>query len=415
MIPPSAYLSDRRISPDIHSPFASGRRAFAVKEPLPLSSNGGHRLPRVLREATSFIVMDENIKTEGLFRISPLALTVEILREAYDRGQKFIMWHERDETVIFYRSERGQVLSDSMGQTEGYGVHAAAGLVKLWFRELRQPIVAQSSYRQLYDLFGDPSQPIDRNRLVELISIDSEWSLLTETSRLILTKHLLPLLARVAEFQPSNHMTQYNLATCLSPSLLRGPDPIEDAKLSAVVSRILEAAVADWNDLLAPLCHTDHSTFSESLRVPPAAEDYEDPLEDDQATASMPTPTPQTESFHAQRYGITLVDNDASDSEESRPPLPPRPRPRVSDPAEPSGSPAVRRKPAPPLEVPPRYSTIIDRPPDGEQLPAFSESPTAQSPTAGDFELEPRNDVVEAESSRVATSTVIRKPLPRAI
>ncbi|KAI9876071.1 MAG: hypothetical protein M1830_007412, partial [Pleopsidium flavum] len=308
MIPPSAYLCDRRVSPEIHAPYASGRRAFAIKQPLPLSSNGGHRLPRVLREATSFILMDENIKTEGLFRIPPSAVTVDILREAYDRGQKFIVWHERDVVVIFYRSERRQVLSDSMGQTEGYGVHAAAGLIKLWYRELRHPIIPQTSYRQLHDLFGDPETPIDRTRLIELVSIDSEWSLLTETSRLILTKHLLPLLSRVAAFKDWNQMTSFNLATCLAPSMLCGPDPVEDAKMASIVSRILEAAVANWKTTLAPICLMDYNTFEDSLRMPSAMEDYEDPLDEDPASTAMRTS--QTEPLHAQIYGITLVDND---------------------------------------------------------------------------------------------------------
>ena len=413
LIPPSAYLCDRRISPDVHAPYVSGQRAFAIKQPLPLSSNGGHRLPRVLREATSFILMDENLKTEGLFRIPPLAVTVDILREAYDRGQKFIMWHERDVAVIFYRSERRQVLSDSMSQTEGYGVHAAAGLIKLWYRELRHPIIPQSSYRQLNDLFGDSEKPIDRTRLVELVSIDSEWSLLTETSRLILTKHLLPLLSRVADFQSWNQMTSYNLATCLAPSMLCGPDPIEDAKMASIVSRVLEAAVANWKTTLAPICHMDYFAFEESVRVPSAVEDYEDPLEEDPASTAMRTS--QTESFHAQKYGITLVDNDndTSDTEDSRPPLPPRPRTRAFEQGEEPGTSVVRRKPAPPPEVPPRYSTIIDRPVDASQLHPFSDGPTTDTPTTAALEAEQRGNNHTHDLPRASTPAIIRKPLPK--
>jgi Rho GTPase-activating protein 1 len=40
--------------------------------------------------------MDENIKTSGIFRINARAQTVEILRESYDRGQKFIVWKENN-------------------------------------------------------------------------------------------------------------------------------------------------------------------------------------------------------------------------------------------------------------------------------------------------------------------------------
>jgi len=429
MIPPSAYLCDRRISPYIFAPYASGRRAFGVKEPLPLSSNGGHRLPRVLREATSFILMDENIKTEGLFRIPPAAITVEILREAFDRGQKYIMWHEKDEAVIFYRSERGQALGDCMSQTEGYGLHTAAGLIKLWYRELRQPIIPKTSYRQLNDLFGDSDKAIDRGRLIELVSINSEWSLLTRTSRLILTKHLLPLLSRVAQFQAWNLMTPHNVATCVAPSLLCGPDPIEDARISSVVSRLLEAAISLWHNTLAPICHLDHSAFEESLRVPAAAEDYEDPLEDDPASPSR-TRNPETEALHVQKFGITLVDNDSSDTEDSRPPLPPRPRvptaavaavDQVGTPGSAMG--VVRRKPAPAPEMPPRYSTIMT---DVPQTLTFDPTLTTSALVIGSDEpgaephlqsssraQEVRGELRDEQVSRTPASVILRKPLPR--
>lgn len=423
MIPPSAYLCDRRISPDIYAPYASGRRAFAVKEPLPLSSNGGHRLPRVLREATSFILMDDNVKVEGLFRIPPAAITVEILREAFDRAQKYIMWHEKDEAVIFYRPERGQVLSDCMSQTEGYGVHAAAGLIKLWYRELRQPIIPKTSYRQLIDLFGISDKSIDRQRLIELVSINSEWSLLTETSRLILTKHLLPLLSRVAHFQAWNLMTPHNLATCVAPSLLCGPDPIEDARISSIISRILEAAIVLWDDTLAPICHLDRATFEESLRVPAAAEDYEDPLEDDPASPSR-TRSSDTEALHVQKFGITLVDNDFSDTEDSRPPLPPRPRvpPAADQVGSPGGSsPVVRRRPVPAQELPPRYSVIMG---NRYQIPTFNTGAATSALGTGSDEppAEPyhqsNSHSQEAPDEQVASTpapVIVRKPVPREI
>ena len=367
--------------------------------------------------------MDENIKTEGLFRIPPSSITLEVLREAFDRGQKYIMWHEKDEAVIFYRSERGQVLSDCMSQTEGYGVHTAAGLIKLWYRELRQPIIPKTSYRQLNDIFGDSDKAIDRGRLIELVSINSEWSLLTETSRLILTKHLLPLLSRVAQFQTWNQMTPHNLATCVAPSLLCGTDPIEDARISSIVSRLLEAAILLWRDTLAPICHLDNATFEDSLRVPATAEDYEDPLEDDPASSSR-TRTSDTEALHVQKYGITLVDNDWSDTEDSRPPLPPRPRvTQVVDQVASLGSPSgvVRRKPAPAQEMPPRYSMVVA---DGTQLPAFSASPPTsefvmRSERAGvgvsDYSDTQTREGRDEQGLRSPAPVIVRKPLPRDI
>lgn len=148
--------------------------------------------------------------------------------------------------------------------------------------------------------------------------MDDEWSpIRSKTSRQILKMHLLPLLSRVATFQDRNQMTPENLAVCFAPSLLCGPDPIEDLKMSTIVRRILVAMIVHWESDLAPLFGTSFETFEDLLRLPEAAEDREDPLEEARMKYSDET----------QSVGITLLDNDDSDEEtETQPALPPRPR-----------------------------------------------------------------------------------------
>ena len=129
--------------------------------------------------------------------------------------------------------------------------------------------------------------------------------------------HLLPLLSRVATFQDHNQMTAENLAVCFAPSLLCGPHPIEDFKMSTIVRRILVAMIVHWENDLAPLFENSFETFEDSLRMPEAVEDREDPLEE--------AHTKETD--ETQSVGITLLDNEDSDDEmEIQPALPPRPR-----------------------------------------------------------------------------------------
>lgn len=148
--------------------------------------------------------------------------------------------------------------------------------------------------------------------------MEDEWSpISSKISRQILRLHLLPLLSRVAAFQNQNQMTPENLAVCFAPSLLCGPDPIEDLKMSTIVRRILVAMIVHWENDLAPFYDTSFETFEDSLRMPEAAEDREDPLEEAQTNDLDET----------QSVGITLLDNDDSDEEmEIQPALPPRPR-----------------------------------------------------------------------------------------
>ena len=388
LIPPTAYLSDRRKSPSIYVSHASGRRAFGVKQPLPISTDGSVRLPRVLREATSFVITDQNIKTEGLFRINARAQTVEILKEAYDRGQKFIVWREREEVVCssHRREGTGDVSAEEIEQTEGFELNAAAALIKQWYKDLREPIFPQSSYQALEKFYGKPDISLDPAQLLAMLSMGDDWSAIgNKTSRQILTMHLLPLLSRVAEFSDQNQMIPDNLAVCFAPSLLCGPDPLEDLKMCNLIRRMLVAMITHWKNDLAPSLDTDFEKYKESLRMPAVVADREDPLEEET--------TKDITELENQTSGIILQDNEDSDEEMEGPPPPLPPRPLApaaidrkplpidssiaesppntgrSDSFSPVDSSAtngispLRRKPAPALSPLPRYSTIInDRP-----------------------------------------------------
>ena len=373
LISPSAYLYDRRCSPDIHVPYASGRRAFGVVKPLPTSSTGVVRLPRVLRESTNFLFMDQNIKTEGIFRVNALSTTVDILKEAYERGQKFIVWRAGDCVLTYshWKEGIGNVMVNDIEQTEGFGVHPAAGLIKRWIAELRDPIFPPNIYPELKRLYGDLGTPIEISRLHQLIATDA---LLNSTSRSILNMYLLPLLSKTAGFQDWNHMTPYNLAVCFAPNLVRSPDPAEDVEMANLVRRILEAAISQWKALQLTCYGADEHLFGELLRAPEYIFDREDPLEDT---------NPNSRRGSSQTDGIIFVDNESDDDQsQTKPTLPPRPG-TTTQARNPLG--VVRRKPAPSVPPPPRYSTIIMDDALADTLPAYNENLVGTNAVSASF------------------------------
>ena len=318
-----------------------------------------------------------------------------ILKEAYDRGQKFIVWKERDVVLASgcRKEDIGDVKVEELTHIEGYELHAAAALIKMWYKEMKEPIFPQSSYAALAKFYGNQEIPIEKSQLLDMLRRDSGWSPINDTSKSILTLHLLPLLSRVADFQVWNHMTPENLAVCFAPALLHGPDPIEDLNTSGIVCRILKTMIVMWKDELAPLIDTSLEKFEESLRIPDSLEDREDPLDESES--------PQM--AQDQFCGITYLDNDGSDGDiEIPPPLPPRPvddRQRncskfvkslplnfgdhmnldSSEEGDPSSlSPsnatnAVRRKPAPALLPLPRYSRIThERPAELKGIQSYN-------------------------------------------
>lgn len=370
LIPPSAYLHDRRLSPDIHSPYQIGKRGFSVKHPLPKGPGGRTRLPRVLRETSSFILFDPNVRTEGIFRIPPNSRLKEILQEAYSRGQKYIVWKDNGLTLptpAHLNSESTEHMIEEVDQRDSYSVHQAAGLCKSWYTKLQSPIFPTTTYPDLRRDFSDPHHEFTLQELVDMFSPQSEWSKLPALSREIVTRHLLPLLSRVIQYQEENKMTAENLAVCFAPALLCGPDQIEDAKMSSIIRRILGAAIGQWSHGLRQACGVESSGFERDIRAPEDPSLYEDPLE----RYNIPNSDPQEGYTDEKQFtGIVLQDNE---TESLPPPLPPRPS--NSNPASASraasGDAAPRRKPVPSLATTSISSTIVaDKPTDVAESPA---------------------------------------------
>ncbi|KAL8802594.1 MAG: hypothetical protein Q9200_006528, partial [Gallowayella weberi] len=413
------------------------------------------RLPRVLREATSFLLTDECIKTEGIFRVNAKAVMVEVLKELYNGGQQFIVWRERGSVLSFpyWRDGTGNVGVDEMEAKDGFDVHAAAGLIKLWYSELREPIFPQTCYQALEKFYGDPQLQLEPVQLVDMLKPDAEWTILNVTARKILRMHLLPLLSHVTRYEEWNHMTASGLVVCFAPALLKGPDIEEDMKMMGIIRRLLEAMIRNWKEHLAPAFGTDHEHFESQLRLPEVIADREDPLEEgDEGTTST----------EAQMSGITLIDNDTSasdtqdadedddnaplllpsghdtppplpprphtffETEETRPPLPPRVRSSTiaeipvtitkTSPVN-GNQEQLKRKPAPTVQPLPRYSMIVGsssaqpQPATLEHMPFYN---TVEQPVEEPLDMELDPELPEYEALPEASRTAIpRKPVPK--
>lgn len=398
LIPPSVYLHDRKLSQDIYVPFVTGKRAFGVKHPFPRDINTGERrLPRVLRETTSFLLMPPNVKTEGIFRIPPNATLNGALKEAYDRGQNFIIWKERGATVV--QPGIDESLVNEVRLEDAYGVHSAASLIKQWYRDLREPVFPESSYGFMQEKYGSTEYVIKPEDLVELILPESDASPLTTTSRRILTRHLLPMLSEVAAHESENKMNPENLAICFSMCLVCGSNQMDDVKISSIVKKLLQVAIESWPQLSEGMS-ISKDTFYDDLKVPSDQRLYEDPLEEQKPPRQSQRMSGDNFAEKLETHRIALEDSEERAAPERNPMLPPRPMiqtspkkapalpPRSSAPSSASpDTPATetlstmpKRKPAPPMVDPPRYSTVFDA--DGNSI-NVADSPASYAPADG--------------------------------
>ncbi|KAK6524254.1 hypothetical protein TWF694_005910 [Orbilia ellipsospora] len=213
-IPPAVYLYDKQIFGTItlqgFPPVPQfGRMPFTPESPIDAP------LPQVLTDASRYIRL-HCLSYEGLFRKVPSTDLLDIARDAYDRRQYL---H----------------LSD-------YGANVAAGLIKLYYRVLPDPIIPTYCYPEIEEKFGETAKTEDPITDARNILTQS----LPKVSCRLLLRHLLPLLALVASHSESNRMTPQNLAICFAPSILRSDDIMLDAKMSrGGVAKLLECLIAN--------------------------------------------------------------------------------------------------------------------------------------------------------------------------
>lgn len=399
LIPPPVYLHDRRLMPEIDVPYASGRRAFGARHPLPRSLDTGKtRLPRVLRETTSFILMPRCVKMEGLFRIPPHSILAGVLKEAYDRGQKFIVWKEKGATYAPPGMQKE--LINEIKLEDAYGAYLAASLIKTWYRELREPIFPESSYEVLRSRYSSADDQATPEDLVDMLLPASTKSPLTVTSREILIRHLLPLLSEVAAHEPDNKMNAENLAICFAMALVCGSNQMEDAKMTMIIRRVLGTAIEMWPQLREGL-GMSADDFKNDIDAPADSRDYEDPLIEQHGRTRSVEEAGEKDGAHR----IELADADSptdvpSPERERAPALPPRPsrsraasdaaknvftaiKGHVPVPPLPKRKPAPQPQPSPSFE-PPRYSAIFSSE-DGDEA---AHSPVSYTVSNGNTPME---------------------------
>ncbi|KAF7185412.1 Rho GTPase-activating protein 1 [Pseudocercospora fuligena] len=438
LIPPSAYLQDRKGSTEIYAPFVTGKRAFGVQHSLPKSiMTGKTRLPRVLREATAFLLYPDNLNTEGIFRIPPHSTLSAVLKEAYDRGQMWIVWKERGVTLVMPGMDKQLV--DEIRLEDAYGVHLAASLIKTWYRELREPVFPESSYAELRARYSDPDVQVSPEDLVDFLLPGSSASPLTPVSREILSRHLLPLLSLVASHEPDNKMNAENLAICFSMCLVCGSNQLEDAKAASIIKRILIAAIEMWSQLRTGM-DIDENAFFAELRAPSVASDYEDPLEDVRPRSTLIDVGDEKDGEIGHRIRMNDSDSSPGESPNEKPALPPRRRSRATslknalNAAIPNiDLPSLpKRKPAPPhpetpspysdhedttisgtaiVGEPPRYSTLFGAP---SRPLSGTDSPPSYVPTPADGLGPPRREAYSFDSQD-SRKFDVSKPPPNVI
>ncbi|XP_060718812.1 active breakpoint cluster region-related protein isoform X2 [Tachysurus vachellii] len=148
------------------------------------------KVPYIVRQCIEE-VEKRGIDEVGIYRISGVATDIQALKAVFDTNTKDIL----------------VMLSDM-------DINAIAGTLKLYFRELPEPLLTDRLYPAFMEGIALSDPAAKENCMMHLLRSLPDPNLIT-----FLT--LLEHLKRVAEKEPVNKMSLHNLATVFGPTLLR--------------------------------------------------------------------------------------------------------------------------------------------------------------------------------------------------
>ncbi|KAI5095964.1 rho GTPase activating protein 4 isoform X1 [Silurus meridionalis] len=198
---------------------SSGSHLQASGEPIPL----------VVESCIRFINL-HGLHHEGIFRISGSQLEVNRLRALFEKGD------------------------DPLAE-ENFDLDSVAGVLKLYFRGMDNPLFPKDSFDQLMECgrLEDDSVKVAQLKSV-ILSYPSPV--------IVVMRYLFAFLHHVSQYSDENMMQPYNLAVCFGPSLIRGPedtDPVTLQQINALIKTIIihhESIFPSQNELEGSIYET---------------------------------------------------------------------------------------------------------------------------------------------------------------
>ncbi|KAK3106941.1 hypothetical protein FSP39_003397 [Pinctada imbricata] len=186
--------------------------------------NSGHDVPLVLKSCSEII--EEYGIVDGIYRLSGITSNIQKIRHAFDEDRV------PDLTEEIYLQD----------------IHSISSLLKMYFRELPNPLLTY----QLYDKFADAVRDED-NKLWKIHDVVQQLP----PPHYRTTEFLMRHLAKVAAFGTETGMHSKNLAIVWAPNLLRSKELECGGGAAALQGVGIQAVVTECLILYADLIFSD--------------------------------------------------------------------------------------------------------------------------------------------------------------
>ncbi|XP_029312088.1 rho GTPase-activating protein 22 isoform X2 [Cottoperca gobio] len=203
----------------IWAPFGGGIFGQRLEDTVQYEKKFGPRLAPLLVEQCVDFIRDRGLDEEGLFRMPGQANLVKELQEAFDCGDKPLFDSNTD-------------------------VHTVASLLKLYLRELPEPVIPFSKYEDFLTcaqlLAKDEEEGVQElGRQVNTLPLPN-YNLLT---------YICKFLDEVQSHCGENKMGVQNLATVFGPNILRPKmeDPVTIMEGTSLVQHLMTILIREHN------------------------------------------------------------------------------------------------------------------------------------------------------------------------
>ncbi|XP_035512915.1 LOW QUALITY PROTEIN: SLIT-ROBO Rho GTPase-activating protein 3 [Morone saxatilis] len=182
------------------------------------TQSSGQQIPVVVESCIRFINL-HGLHHEGIFRVPGMQREVNLIRDAFERGD--------------------DPLSDSECDLD-----SVAGVLKLYFRGLEPPLFPYDSYSQLLECVQIEAVMEKAAQIKAIVSTFPR-------PLLIVLRYLFAFLNHVSQYSDENMMQPYNLAVCFGPSLLRGLDSDDAVARQPQVNDLVKTMILQ-HDVIFP-------------------------------------------------------------------------------------------------------------------------------------------------------------------
>ncbi|XP_037033613.1 SLIT-ROBO Rho GTPase-activating protein 1-like isoform X1 [Bradysia coprophila] len=175
-------------------------------------------IPLIMRSCIRVINL-YGLHHQGIFRVSGSQVEISNFREGFERGE--------------------DPLADT---TDASDINSVAGVLKLYLRELREPLFPII----YFDHFVTLAQLESKHELV--LGIRKFLQSLPR-SVIIVIRYLFAFLNHLSEYSDENMMDAYNLAICFGPTLMPAPEDKDQVQYQNQVNELIKNMIVFHADL----------------------------------------------------------------------------------------------------------------------------------------------------------------------